>query len=152
MPRRPLRAATRSAALMLALAAAGCVSSGAKRGELPPDAPPPSSTSLSPEAMKSLEPGAGDYAMVLPENVVYLPWKSIGGAFKGASDGVYAGFDKGRMPALGVLFSPVNLVVGFLTGFVEGTVMSPGVVSASDSFSRAMAGPTKRTTTIWWYP
>src|SRR5437870_5160951 len=53
------------------------------------------------------------------ENIVYLPWKLIGGGIKGAADGVGAGFGKDktggqRMPVLGVLFSPLNLVAGFL--------------------------------------
>lgn len=99
------------------------------------------------------EPGPGvvDYVMVVPENVVYLPWKMVGGAVKGASDGVSAGFDKGRMPILGVVATPVNLAAGFVTGFFEGLAMSPGVVGASDNFGRAMGGVMKRDTTVWWY-
>ena len=94
----------------------------------------------------------GDYVMTVPENVVWVPWKMIGGGIKGASDGVQAGFDKGRMPFFGVLFSPVNLVVGFATGFVEGLLMAPGLIGPDDDFSRAMGLPTKRETSIWWYP
>jgi hypothetical protein len=95
---------------------------------------------------------AGEYALTVPQNIVYLPWKLIGGGVKGASDGVQAGFDKGRMPLFGLLFSPVNLVTGFVTGAGEGLVMPPAVVGPDDDFGRAMAGPTDRDTTIWWYP
>lgn len=97
-------------------------------------------------------PGVGAYAAVVPENIVWIPWKMIGGAFKGAGDGVGAGFAKGRLPALGVLFSPINLVTGFVTGFAEGAVMSPGVIGPSDNFGRTMALPGKRVTSVWWYP
>jgi hypothetical protein len=150
--------ASRLAATLLtasALLAGGCVSSTradepAAKGRVPAT---PSSTSVAPpEPGRPAGPGVGDYVMVVPENVVYLPWKTVAGAFKGASDGVYAGFDQGRMPAIGAVFSPVNAAVGFLTGFFEGMVMSPGVVGPSDDFGRAMAAPTKRTTTVWWYP
>ena len=90
------------------------------------------------------------------ENVVYLPWKLIGGGIKGGVDGVSAGFNKDaegnqRMPFLGVLFSPVNLVFGFLTGAVEGVTIDPGVVGPDDSFGHAMSAPLRHPTTIWWY-
>ena len=94
----------------------------------------------------------GDYVMTVPENLVWVPWKMIGSGIKGASDGVQGGFDKGRLPFFGVLFSPVNLVVGFGTGFVEGLLMAPGLIGPDDDFSRAMSLPTKRETEIWWYP
>jgi hypothetical protein len=153
-----------------ALAAPGCTTTEEpRRVEPAPAEPAPESeglkaersgqkgiklTSPDPEGTRADDegPNAGDYAMVVPENAVYLPWKFIGGGIKGASDGVRAGFDKGRMPLLGLVFSPVNLVVGFLTGACEGSAMSPGVVGPSDYFGRAMSGPTKRATTIWWYP
>lgn len=95
---------------------------------------------------------AGQYALAVPENIVWLPWKMIGGGIKGASDGVQAGFDKGRMPLLGTIFAPVNLVVGLATGLVEGLLMSPGLVGPDDDFGRALSLPTKRETSIWWYP
>ena len=85
------------------------------------------------------------------ENVIYLPWKLIGGGFKGAADGVGAGFSKDRMPFLAALFSPANAVVGFLTGAVEGVALSPGLVGPGDNFGYAMSRPTKHATTIWWY-
>lgn len=138
-----------------ALLAPACVSSttvdegGGSRARVP-DAP--SKTSVAPPEPGRGGPGAMDYVMVVPENVVYLPWKTVAGAFKGASDGVYAGFDQGRMPAIGAVFSPVNAAVGFVTGFFEGMVAPPGVLGPHDDFGRAMSAPTKRTTTIWWYP
>jgi len=95
---------------------------------------------------------AGQYALAVPANILWIPWKIIGGGVKGASDGVYAGFDKGRLPLFGTIFSPVNLVVGLGTGAVEGLVMSPGLVGPDDDFGRAMSLPTKRSTSIWWYP
>ena len=96
-------------------------------------------------------PGAVDYVMVVPENVVWLPWKLIGTAGKGAVDGASAGFGRPGMPILGVIFAPVNIVAGFVTGLAEGAVMSPGVVGPSDKFGKAMAAPTKHDTSIWWY-
>ena len=96
-------------------------------------------------------PNALDYAMVVPENVVWVPWKLIGTAGKGASDGVMAGFGRDGMPILGVIFAPVNLVAGLVTGLVEGAVLSPGLIGPTDRFGKAMAAPTKHDTTIWWY-
>lgn len=91
------------------------------------------------------------WALAPFENVVYLPWKLIGGGVKGASDGVRAGFDKDRMPFLALIFSPVNALVGFGTGAVEGVALKPVLVGPGDSFGHAMAQPTKHATTIWWY-
>ncbi len=97
--------------------------------------------------------GASAFAWALTpfENIVYLPWKLIGGGAKGGADGVRAGFDKDRMPAIGLLFSPVNLVVGFLTGAVETVASKPVLIGPDDSFGHAMAQPTKHATSIWWY-
>jgi hypothetical protein len=97
-----------------------------------------------------------DYVATPFENVVYLPWKVIGGAIKGSVDGVSAGFGKDssgnqRMPIMGLIFSPANLVVGFLTGAVEGVVIDPGVVGPEDSFGHAMGQPLRHPTSIWWY-
>ncbi len=94
----------------------------------------------------------GNAVMTVPENVAWIPWKMIGGAGKGASDGVHAGFDKDRMPAMGLLFSPINLAMGLVTGLVEGAAMSPMLIGPEDSFGRTMASPTKRQTNVWWYP
>lgn len=96
-------------------------------------------------------PGAIDYVMTPFENIVYLPWKFLGGAGKGAVDGVSAGFAKDRMPILGLIFSPVNAVAGLATGAVEGVAISPGVVGPSDDFGRAMGLPLRHATSIWWY-
>lgn len=94
----------------------------------------------------------GEYALAVPKNIVWVPWKILGGGIKGVSDGVQAGFAKGRMPLFGTLFIPVNVVVGLATGMVEGAVMPPGLVGPDDNFGRAMSLPTKRNTSIWWYP
>jgi hypothetical protein len=101
-------------------------------------------------------PGFWDYAAAPFENIVYLPWKVVGGAIKGSVDGVSAGFGKDpsgnqRMPAIGLLFSPLNLVVGLLTGAVEGAVIDPGIVGVNDSFGHAMNQPLRHPTPIWWY-
>jgi hypothetical protein len=101
-------------------------------------------------------PGALDYVAVPFENIVYLPWKVIGGALKGSVDGVMAGFGKDpsgnqRMPAMGLIFSPLNLAAGFVTGAVEGAVIEPGVVGPEDSFGHAMGQPLRHPTSIWWY-
>jgi hypothetical protein len=96
-------------------------------------------------------PGTADYVMAPFENIVYLPWKFIGGAGKGAVDGVSAGFAKDRMPIMGLVFSPINAVAGLVTGAVEGVALSPGVVGPSDDFSRAMGQPLRHPTSIWWY-
>ena len=103
------------------------------------------------KAAASGGPGVLDYVALPFENVLYLPWKFVGGGLKGAADGVGAGFSKDRMPALGLLFSPLNLVAGFVTGAVEGVAMSPGLVGPDDSFGYAMGRPMKRATSIWWY-
>lgn len=96
-------------------------------------------------------PGAMDYVMTPFENIVYLPWKLLGGAGKGVADGVSAGFAKDRMPIMGLVFSPINAVAGFVTGAVEGVALSPGVVGPSDDFSRAMGQPLRHPTSVWWY-
>ena len=96
-------------------------------------------------------PGVIDYAMTPFENIVYLPWKLLGGGGKGVADGVSAGFAKDRMPILGLVFSPINAVAGLLTGAAEGVALSPGVVGPSDDFGRAMAQPMRHPTSIWWY-
>ena len=96
-------------------------------------------------------PGVVDYAMTPIENIVYLPWKLLGGAGKGVADGVSAGFAKDRMPIMGLVFSPINAVAGLLTGAAEGVALSPGVVGPSDDFGRAMSGPMRHPTSIWWY-
>ena len=128
----------------------GATGEPGKGGETPPGGPEDEPTRRREE--QSGLSRTGDYVMTVPENVVWIPWKMIGGGIKGASDGVQAGFDKGRMPFFGVLFSPVNLVVGFATGFVEGLLMAPGLIGPDDDFGRAMGLPTKRETEIWWYP
>lgn len=143
-----VRTALLAAALgAAALSSAGCVSTQA--AEEPQKAPKA-------ERVEGEGPSTGSrvagYALAVPENVLWVPWKMVGGAVKGASDGVMAGFDKGRMPLAGVVFSPLNLVTGFVTGFVEGLTMPPMLVGPDDSYSKVMASPTKRTTTIWWYP
>ena len=142
-----------------ATALGACASSPAADGPAGPGAASPRSAETSASSAttemsspRDSGPGVGAYAAVVPENIVWIPWKMIGGAFKGAGDGVGAGFAKGRLPALGVLFSPINLVTGFVTGFAEGAVMSPGVIGPSDNFGRTMALPTKRVTSVWWYP
>jgi hypothetical protein len=109
-----------------------------------------------PSSSSSGGPGAFDYAMVPFENIVYLPWKVIGGACKGGVDGVSAGFGKDssgnqRMPIMGLLFSPLNLVTGFVTGAVEGAVIDPGVIGPTDSFGHSMGQPLRHPTSIWWY-
>jgi hypothetical protein len=143
--------------------AAGCKSSGAAK---PDDAAPKASTydgegdpkikfksepTPAPSESSSGGPGVMDYVAVPFKNIVYIPWKLIGGGGKGASDGVTAGFAKDRMPIMGVIFSPVNLVVGFLTGAVETVATDPVFVGPTDSFGHAMAQPTRHSTAIWWY-
>jgi hypothetical protein len=101
-------------------------------------------------------PGVIDYVAAPFENIVYLPWKLVGGAGKGAVDGVAAGFGKDdehrpRMPAIGLLFSPLNAILGLLTGAAEGVADEPVLVGVDDSFSHAMGRPLRRPTTIWWY-
>jgi hypothetical protein len=112
------------------------------------DAPPAASAASEPA---SEGPGVLAYAAVPFKNIVYVPWKFIGGGAKGVSDGVQAGFSKDRMPILGVIFLPVNAVVGFLTGAVETVASAPVFVGPTDSFGHAMAQPTRHTTAIWWY-
>jgi hypothetical protein len=96
-------------------------------------------------------PGTVDYVMAPFENIVYLPWKLIGGAGKGAVDGVSAGFAKDRMPIMGLIFSPINAAAGLVTGAAEGIILSPGLVGPSDDFARAMGQPLRHPTSVWWY-
>ena len=149
----PETGAMRKLLLLVAAAAVlpGCVSSRGAKGDSGA-APPERAAAEAETAKRDTGPGAGAYAAVVPENIVWLPWKMVGGAIKGAGDGVGAGFEQGRMPAMGALFSPINLVTGFVTGFFEGAAMSPGLVGPSDDFGRAMGSPMKRATTVWWYP
>ena len=158
---RRVSGAVTLAALLFCLSAAGCATAKGGASSEPPSSPPVASESRSGSASArpadapagpSVGSTIGGYVLAVPENIVWIPWKMIGGAFKGAGDGVGAGFAKGRLPALGVLFSPINLVTGFVTGFAEGAFMSPGVIGPSDNFGRTMALPTKRVTSVWWYP
>ena len=83
------------------------------------------SITLQDDDVGSKGPGAGDYAMVVPENLVWWPWKIIGGTGKGLVDGVSAGFTPERLPILGLLFSPVNAVLGTVTGFHGRHLLAP---------------------------
>jgi len=103
-------------------------------------------------ALSDKEPGFGDYALVVPKNVVWLPWKTLAGAGKGLVDGVSAGFEPQRVPLLGLLFSPVNAVVGLVTGLGTGMFGEPGFIGPRTNFGRAMGLPTQRPTPIWWLP
>jgi hypothetical protein len=96
--------------------------------------------------------GFGDYAMTVPKNIVWWPWKIIGGTGKGFVDGIGAGFDDNRMPVLGLIFSPVNAVMGLVTGLGTGIVSEPGVIGPRTNFGRTMGLPTQRPTPIWWLP
>jgi hypothetical protein len=139
--------------------AAGCKSSEPARTEPPKastyDGEGPPKIKFKNESPTGVEPSAGpgffDYAMVPFENIVYVPWKFLGGGGKGVADGVTAGFAKDRMPILGVIFLPVNVIAGFVTGAVETVVMDPVFVGPRDSFGHAMAQPTRHATAIWWY-
>jgi hypothetical protein len=97
-------------------------------------------------------PGVGDYALVLPKNIVWIPWKTLAGTGKGLVDGVAAGFDDGRVPLLGLLFSPLNAVMGLVTGFGTGLFGEPGFVGPRTNFGRTMGLPLQRPTPIWWLP
>jgi len=96
--------------------------------------------------------GFGDYAMTVPKNIVWWPWKIIGGTGKGFVDGLGAGFDENRMPILGLLFAPVNAVIGTVTGLGVGTFSEPGVIGPRTNFGRTLGLPTQRPTPIWWLP
>ncbi len=96
--------------------------------------------------------GIGDYALTVPKNLVWWPWKIIGGGGRGFVDGIGAGFDDNRMPILGLLFSPVNAAIGLVTGLGVGVVSEPGVIGPRTPFGRTMGIPTQRPTPIWWLP
>lgn len=141
-------------AAALALTCAACRST--------PDAPPvPSSGDASgaekirfgtpAESSSSTGPGALDYIASPFETIIWWPWKILGTGLKGAADGVGAGFTKERMPVVGIIVSPINLVAGFVTGLAEGAAMGPASIGPSDRFGRTMSMPTKHATTIWWY-
>ncbi len=112
------------------------------------EAPPPAESSGGSKALA--------WAATPFENIVYLPWKFVGGALKGVADGVSAGFGKDssgnpRMPIMGVLFSPVNAVLGLGTGAVEGLAIEPVLLGPDDGFGHAMSQPMRHPTSIWWY-
>jgi hypothetical protein len=144
-----------AAVLVLAAAAAG----GCKTSSDMQDPPPSGGAEMTEsgairfrsESSSSSKGGAMRYVTLPFENIVYLPWKLVGGGFKGAADGVSAGFGEGRLPVLGVLFSPINAVAGFVTGGVQGLARSPFLIGPDHSFSYAMSLPTTSPTTIWWY-
>jgi hypothetical protein len=96
--------------------------------------------------------GFGDYAMTVPKNLVWWPWKILGGGGRGFVDGAGAGFDDNRMPILGLVLLPVNAAIGLVTGLGVGVVSEPGVIGPRTPFSRTMGIPTKRPTPIWWLP
>ena len=140
-------------ALALLLALAGCATAPVVADAFAPG------VALQDEEFEAAEtddiasgPGFGDYALVVPQNLVWIPWKIIGGAGKGLVDGVVAGFDADRIPLLGLIFSPVNAVMGLVTGLGTGTVSEPGFIGPRTNFSRSMGLPTKRPTPIWWLP
>jgi hypothetical protein len=133
---------------------------GACRTSQPEEPPKPSSGDASGEEKirfqseapaPSTEPGVVDYVEAPFENVVWWPWKIIGTGLKGAVDGVSCGFRPGRMPAVGLIVSPINLVAGLVTGMVEGIAMSPLLVGPRDSFGHTMGLPMRHPTSIWWY-
>ncbi len=101
---------------------------------------------------ESKSSGFGDYALVVPKNIVWFPWKILGASGKGLVDGISAGFEPNRLPFLGLLFMPVNAAVGLLTGFGTGIVSEPGVIGPRTNFGRTMGLPTQRPTPIWWLP
>ena len=96
--------------------------------------------------------GFGDYAMTVPKNIVWWPWKIIGGTGKGLVDGIGAGFDENRLPVLGLIFSPLNAAIGLVTGFGTGIISAPGAIGPRTNFSRTLDIPTQRPTPIWWLP
>lgn len=98
------------------------------------------------------EPTFGDYALVVPENLVWVPWKILAGTGKGFADGIAAGFEPHREPILSLVMTPVNAVVGLVTGLVVGTVSEPGFMGPRTNFSRTMGLPLQRPTPIWWLP
>lgn len=97
-------------------------------------------------------PGALDYIATVPENVLWWPWKIVGGTGKGFVDGIAGGFGPDRLPILGLLFSPVNAAVGTATGLVTGTLSAPGLIGPRDNFGKTMSLPMERPTPIWWLP
>lgn len=135
---------------LLVVLAAAALGLGACRSPAPvlSAAPLPSMAMQAPAS----DVGALDYAMVVPENVAYVPWKIVGGFGKGLVDGGAAGFTPQRLPLLGLLFLPVNVTVGGVTGLVAGTVSEPAFVGPRDNFGRTMGLPVQRPTPIWWLP
>ncbi len=118
-----------------------------KAGDAPPAAPPPRQATGKSTGLARV----GGYALAVPENVIWIPWKLIGTAGKGLADGVGAGFREGRMPAYGVLFLPINAAAGLVTGLVEGAAMPPMLVGPDDNFGRTLGKPPAHATSVWWY-
>ena len=93
----------------------------------------------------------GEWAYKGPLNVAYWPWKVVGRGLRGTVDGVSAGFEDGRMPMFGLLFSPINAATGLVTGMGEGIVKSPGAITPDTDVGSAFGRPTKDPIRVWWY-
>ena len=70
---------------------------------------------------------------------------------RGIPDGVIAGFEKDRMPIVGLIVSPINAATGLLTGMVEGAAMGPAFITPDTDLGRTFGKPTQVPTSIWWY-
>ena len=141
--------------LALLFALAGCATARTAPGDTHAPVPGVALQDTAPDPDADIEPvdkgpGFGDYAMVLPKNIAWVPWKILAGTGKGLVDGVAAGFDEGRVPLLGLILSPVNAVVGLLTGFGTGVVSEPVFMGPKTPFGRTMGLPMQRPTPIWW--
>jgi len=93
----------------------------------------------------------GEWMYVAPLHGVWWPWKMVGHGGRGAVDGVTEGMTGGKLPFLGLLFSPVNAATGFLTGMVGGFAMKPYTLNPDMALGKTFARPTATPVNVWWY-
>ena len=135
------------ASLTAALSLGACASPRAAANPAPQDdvdlgAPP---------RANSGDPSPANWVWAAPANVVYWPWRNVGQLGRGLYDGGASGFTGNKYPILGLVFLPVNMAVGGLTGFVQGFGLEPGAITPETHFGHAMGRPLASPVSIWWY-
>lgn len=118
----------------------------------PAPAPQSDDVDLGPEPRSgSAEASPAGWLWAAPANLVYWPWRNVGQLGRGMYDGGAAGFTGDKYPIFGLVFLPVNMAVGGVTGFFQGFGVDPGAITPETDFGHAMGRPLKSPVSIWWY-